>query len=365
MARSIAMVDAPPIPQDHQFPCKQCGAKVQFAPGTTSLTCPYCSTVNEIEVAEVEVQEQDFESYLQKLSSAKPQATVEVVKCGACGAEVRPPESVTSFKCCFCGTDIVSESRSCSVIQPEGVLPFKVTREEAVKKFRGWIGSLWWAPNKLKKQAMVDSAISGLYMPAWTYDAIVDTTYRGQRGDAYYVTVGSGKNSRRERRVNWRYAAGRVHNEFDDVLVLATRSLPEDKAKALDPWDLKEVLPFNPQFLAGFSAERYQIDLKQGFDIAKTEMAMWIETAIRNDIGGDEQRIEWKESHYYNITFKHLLLPVWLSAYRYQGKVFRFMVNARTGEVQGERPYSPWKIAFAVIGGVIALSLLIWLITSG
>ncbi|MFA6046135.1 MAG: hypothetical protein WC718_14215, partial [Phycisphaerales bacterium] len=114
-------------------------------------------------------------------------------------------------------------------------------------------------------------------------------------------------------------------------------------------------------YLAGFTAECYRVDLEQGFVIAQGLMQPSIDSTICSDIGGDEQRISGKDTNYSDITFKHLLLPVWISAYRFQGKVFHFLVNARTGEVQGERPWSAIKIACAVVLGLLLAVAIIWL----
>ncbi|MGF1453311.1 MAG: hypothetical protein ACFB21_14695, partial [Opitutales bacterium] len=117
-------------------------------------------------------------------------------------------------------------------------------------------------------------------------------------------------------------------------------------------------------FLAGFRTERYQIDLEDAFKEANEQMATEIERSIERDIGGDKQRIRHRDTRYRSITFKHLLLPVWASAYRFKGKVFRFVVNARTGEVQGERPWSWFKIGLA-IAGAIAVALIVYFVLSG
>jgi hypothetical protein len=122
------------------------------------------------------------------------------------------------------------------------------------------------------------------------------------------------------------------------------------------------VEPYKEAFLAGFTAERYQLSLPEGFVQAQQLMQPTIDATIRRDIGGDEQRITSKQSKYDNITFKHVLLPIWCSAYRYRSKLFRFLVNARTGEVQGERPYSPWKIAFAIVLGLLIIIPIVWFI---
>lgn len=346
------------------FPCAKCGAKLLFVPGATVLRCPYCNHENPIEAELNQVAEEDFEAALATLERAEPHEQTATVTCSACAAILTPAPGLTSFPCPFCNTSIVADSRWCSLVRPKGVLPFKITTEQSRDAFRKWIKSLWFAPNALKKRALIESAIRGIYIPAWTYDTQVTTHYTGQRGEHYYVTVGSGNNRRTERRTRWYPASGVVHNGFDDVLVPATRSLPDKLLHQLEPWDTKAVVPYQDDYLAGFTAERYVIDLKQGFEIAKNIMQAEIDSTIRRDIGGDEQRITSKRSTYRNIRFKHLLLPVWVSAYRYRDKLFQFLVNARTGEVQGERPWSAWKIAFAILGGLVIIGGIIYFVVS-
>jgi hypothetical protein len=138
---------------------------------------------------------------------------------------------------------------------------------------------------------------------------------------------------------------------FDDVLVLASHSLPKRYTDALEPWDLSALEPYAPEYLAGFRAEGYSVDLDDGFAQARDKMDATIARDVRFDIGGDRQRIHAIDTAVSDVTFKHILLPVWLAAYKYRGETYRFVVNARTGRVQGERPWSAWKIAVAVILG--------------
>jgi predicted RNA-binding Zn-ribbon protein involved in translation (DUF1610 family) len=345
-----------------RFPCRQCGADVEFAPGTDKVKCPYCSAENGVE-AQGAVEELDLIATLDGLEQAAPHAEARTIKCQACAAEVTAPPHVTSFSCCFCGTNIVSQVECASRLVPNGVLPFEIPREKAVESFRRWVSSRWFAPNRLKSQSLIDHQLAGVYMPAWTFDTAAQTSYTGLRGDAYYVTVGSGKNRRRERRIRWTHASGRVRNDFDDVLVIASHSLPEKLVKGLEPWDLKAVRPYADKWLAGFRAETYQIDLKGGWVAAQDLMEVVIVETIRADIGGDEQQVLTKQVRYSGMTFKHLLLPVWVSAYRFRGKLYRFVINARTGEVQGERPYSAVKITLAVIAGLIVAGLVAFFVT--
>jgi hypothetical protein len=205
----------------------------------------------------------------------------------------------------------------------------------------------------------------GAYVPAWTYDSDTYSNYTGERGDDYwdtefYTTFENGRSvtrTRQVRRTRWTSVGGQVHDAFDDVLVLASRSLPERYANALEPWDLPSLVPYRDEYLSGFAAETYQVDLVQGFETAKQIMAGQIRQTIAADIGGDHQRINSVDTRYRKVTFKHVLLPVWISAYRYQERVFRFLVNARTGEVQGERPWSAMKIAMLVIAIIVAVGI--------
>jgi len=201
-------------------------------------------------------------------------------------------------------------------------------------------------------------------MPFWTYDTATTTRYTGMRGDHYYVTESytdsQGKSQTRSvQKTRWSGASGTVNNNFDDVLVCASHSLPEKLTRDLEPWDLPELQGYDDRYLSGFVTESYQVDLKAGFDSAKQVMAPKIRSTICSDIGGDVQQVTTQSSDYNNITFKHILLPLWISAYKYNDKVYRFMINARTGEVQGERPWSVIKITLLVLG-VIAIGVGAW-----
>ncbi|MFO0858259.1 MAG: hypothetical protein U0640_12995 [Phycisphaerales bacterium] len=349
-------------PNQQRFPCKQCGAKLEFAPGQDALKCPYCNTVNEIKASH-DVAEEDLQEYLAKLENAKPHEVVTSVHCDACGADVNLPPNVTSLACTFCGSNIVARQNECSVIKPQALLPFKLPREQATDGYRKWIKGRFWAPGKLKRQAMLDESLKGVYLPHWTFDAFATTQYRGMRGDAYwetqYVTVNGQRQARQVRKIRWSPAAGTVTNNFDDVLIAASNTLNKEKVDELTPWDLNELVEYKDDYLAGFRAERYQTTLPDAFKQARGRMEPVIVMTIRQDIGGDEQRIEWKQTRWSDLTFKHILLPIWVSAYRFRGKVYQFMVNARTGEVQGDYPLSWVKIFFAILLGLIVIGIII------
>ncbi|HXQ68904.1 MAG TPA: hypothetical protein VN844_00325, partial [Pyrinomonadaceae bacterium] len=245
-------------------------------------------------------------------------------------------------------------------------------QRQASTDLKQWLSSRWFAPNDLKRFAQAES-INGVYLPFWTYDTSTKTHYTGHRGEHYWETEtyyerdAQGNQVQRTRQVMhraWYNAAGTVLGAFDDILIPATRSLPTDRLAALEPWDLAELKAYDPAFLSGFRAQRYQIDLGEGFEEAKRVVKPVIERDVRNDIGGDEQRIDTLSTSYYETTFKHLLLPVYAGAYRYNGQLYQILVNGRTGEIQGERPYSVWKIASLILFLAIVIGLLVLVFTN-
>ena len=254
------------------------------------------------------------------------------------------------------------------LIAPDGVLPVKLPKEKALSQLKQWLSSLWFAPNALKRLAQPEG-INGVYLPFWTYYFHTDSAYIGERGEHYYVTESytetdsNGNSVQRERQVQhtrWYPTNGRVSEDFSNVLIPATKSVPEERLNKLRPWDLNALCGYEPAYLAGFKAQHYQIELAQGFEEAKVMVASEIENQVRGDIGGDEQRVLSINTAYSSIFFLHLLLPVWIGAYRFQGRIFHVAINARTGDVEGERPYSVWKIGLlvaAIIAAIILVAL--------
>ncbi len=342
-----------------------------YQPGAQSITCPYCGHANAIPAGEQDIQELDFHEYLQTISQHEEVEEASAVRCSACGAETTLDPNIAADACPFCSSPLLPEEHKVTRIKPRSLLPFRIDRPKALEAFRRWLSTRWFAPNKLKHYARADSSrLSGMYVPYWTYDSKTTSWYRGERGEYYYTTETyttreNGKTvtkTRRVRHTRWYPVSGVVWRNFDDILVLASRSMPKKYADRLEPWDLQNLVEYDGSYLAGFRAEAYQVDLAEGFDEAKDVMAGSIRSDVRRDIGGDEQRIHTIRTQHDDVTFKHLLLPVWISAYRYKDEVYRFLVNARTGEVQGERPYSWVKIALAVLAGLTAAGLAFYLI---
>ena len=346
------------------FPCTGCGAKLSFAPGTRNLKCEFCGKQNEIAENDARIEELDFDTYLKALEGKQETFEEEHVKCDKCGAEQNLPANVFASVCTFCGASIVSKSYANRRIKPKAMVPFAIDRRHAQDAFRNWVKGLWLAPGELKKYAQSDAGVTGTYVPFWTYDCHTSTDYRGQRGENYYTTEtyttrnSSGESvtqTRQVKQTNWTPVSGHVDFFHDDVLVMASTSLPREVRGATAQWNLKALVPYQSEYLSGFRAEAYQVGLREGYPLAKEQIDSHVYGLVRADIGGDEQRVDDIATRYSDIKFKHVLLPVWISAYRFRNKTYRFLVNGQTGEVAGESPLSWQRVTFLVIAIVVVV----------
>src|ERR1044072_711495 len=360
----------------HRYPCPTCSAELVFEPRDGFLTCPFCGRKEPIPQDISEINEQSYEKYLRpsetRINKLAPEALE--VTCQGCSATVTftPPQIAGS--CPFCGNQIIAQPKSANpLVAPEAILPFSINQQQSDAALKKWLVTRWFAPNALYRLAYREGT-SGIYLPFWTFDANSLTAYTGERGEHYFVTEeftendAQGNPVRRIRRVqktNWFAVSGQVEHWFNDVLVAATKSINRDRLMALEPWDLPQLQAYNPAFIAGFKAQRYEVELSEGFETAKHLMTPKIYEDSRNDIGGDEQRVLTITTQHSGITFKHILLPVYLGAYKFNQKTYQIMINARTGTVQGDRPYSYWKIFFLFLAIIALSSLIVLFATSG
>ncbi len=367
-----------------ELPCSNCGAPLAYDPGALSLACAHCGTVNELPPEPEgpwgkagEVRELDYASALARESEDVGFEDAATIRCPGCGAEISFGPDTVADLCPFCATPLAkADSHPHRHPRPQAVLPFAIPEREARERMGHWLRGLWFAPPGLKEYARAGRPMVGVYLPHYTYDARGSAEYQGMRGDAYHVTqmVPVSRNGktrmvqRQVRKVRWRPVSGRVEHAFDEILVAASETLSPGGGAAQDGnriWDLAGLESYRTEFLAGFRAEAPTLALDQGFARAREAMEAALRDDVRADIGGDEQRIARMRSSYRAITFKHVLLPVWLAAYRFRGQPYRVVVNARTGAVSGERPWSAAKILVAILAGLLLLAGLAWLMAQG
>jgi len=353
------------------FTCPSCGAPQKFSPATGKLVCEFCRTQTDIKISQDIIHEYEFTEAVAALHTQKNQIIEKDIKCKKCGGSFTLTPYSFSSNCPYCGTPAITDF--IREITPKSLIPFRLSHKEAQVLFRQWVGSRWFAPNAFKKYLDGDNTLTGYYLPYWTYDSDTTTPYRGLRGDIYYVTVTKTivQNGRQrqirvqEPRINWTPVSGVVYVSFDDITIGASKTISRAILDSLEPWDTMSLVPFDEKYLSGFEAEEYTVGLDNGFEFAKAKMAHKIEQNIRYDIGGDQQQIQQMHTKHNDITYKNVLLPVWTASFQWKEKEYYYAINAQSGKIVGERPYSSMKIIFAILAALTLLAAFLYMNESG
>jgi DNA-directed RNA polymerase subunit RPC12/RpoP len=347
-----------------KFPCENCGADLRWEPGVTALQCEYCGFKKVVAQPTERVDEKSVDVALRAPRDLGWGAERKVMACKRCGAHTTLDPHVSSSACAFCGTTAVVEAPpNASVVRPEGLLPFRVPRDNAMQSFRSWLGTLWLRPNDLKSASRVDK-MQGAYIPFWTFDAATDSWWTAEAGYYYYVNVQVQVNGRtetqRQQRVRWEPASGFLQLFFDDVPVPASRGVDRSLTQKLEPFPTADLTPYDPSYLSGFLAEENAVDLPEALETAKERMRGDIRAACSREVPGDTQRNLSVNTQFDALAYKNALLPIWISAYDYHGQPYRFLVNGVTGQCTGTAPWSWIKVTLLIMTIAVIVIILLY-----
>jgi ribosomal protein S27E len=364
-----ASQDQPSLLTVGKHPCPECGANLEWSAARQALACPYCGTVVPWAPAqaadpETAIVEQDLEAALSNPASGRGWGgDRHEVKCQSCQAISVFVDSRVAQRCDFCGSpSIIAHESHQDAITPQSVLPFKFSDGQIRERMRKWYGSRWFAPNRLKSAALTDT-LHGVYLPYWTFDAQVSARWHADAGYYYYesetFTANGQAQVRQVRRVRWEPAAGSLEHFFDDALVPGTPGVHAGLLRKIEPFPtVTELKPYAPEFVRGWTVERYQIDLNQAQAVNQQDLQERVRGLCARQVPGDTQRNLQVDATYRGRTFKHVLVPVWLVNYTYGARSYQVVANGHTGAIAGEQPYSWIKITLAVIAVLIVLAFM-------
>jgi len=341
--------------------CPQCGATMDYDPSTGGLYCPFCDYREEIKAenaaGEETAKELDF-SKAEFTGNCDWGVSQKTVTCKSCGAVSVYDALEVASECPYCGSNQVMEASDVKTLAPNGVVPFAVTDKDASQKFLTWIKKKWFAPKAAKESAKAD-AFKGIYLPYWTFDADTKSDYTAEYGIDRKVKRGD----KEEIVTDWHRTQGHYEHFIDDALVAGSNEQNQYILQKAEPYDTNDCKAYKPEYLAGFSAQRYSVGLKDAWEKAKLfikdRLSNLISSKITSEHNADRVRNLVFSTTYSNITYKYVMLPVWLSTYKYNGKTYQFVVNGQSGKVGGEYPISPWRVLIAILIG-IAIIALIW-----
>ena len=342
--------------------CPQCGGTMDFDPATGGLHCPFCDYTEEIKAGSAgngpeKAEELDFAS-AEQTGNCDWGTEQKTVTCKNCGATSVYDALDVANVCPYCGSNQVMEAAAVDTLAPGGVVPFKVTAKQAGEAFTKWLKKKWFCPGKAKKSAEADS-FQGVYLPYWTFDSDTYTTYDAEYGKDRRVRRGKEETTV----TDWYRTSGSYSEFIDDELVCGSDRHEKGILHSIEPFDTADNKAYKPEYLAGFVAERYSLGLKDAWEKAKEQIRKKLQNGISSQIrsqhAADHVRNIRMNTRHSNITYKYLMLPIWLSSFEYNGKIYQFMVNGQSGKVGGKSPISVLRVLLAILL-VIAIIVLLY-----
>jgi hypothetical protein len=255
------------------------------------------------------------------------------------------------LRCAFCGSvSLQKQSRPTGRIRAEFILPFSVSREAASQRFREWIGGGFFRPFGIERHASVVETRS-LYIPFWVFSG---------RAHVYYT--GDTSHTPAFARADWAPVFGEQENELADVLVPASGSLTREEVAALEPFDFSPQETYTREALKDYPVEDFGVSRRGARPLARNRMIERLTHAAAAQIPGNHRNVHVNPL-FTDLRSAPALLPIWINAYQFRGKTFRFVVNGQTGKITGTAPFSYAKLALLILG-VLALAFLVLAIIS-
>ena len=339
--------------------CPACGANMVYDAKRGKLYCEHCGT--EAEVRSEESEELDFARLTQAFGDWDGET--HVFRCENCGAQEILTGGEIAKKCPFCGTTNIVRTEELPGLKPNAVVPFAITKEDAVSRVKRWAKKKLFAPRRFRKSADPEN-VSGMYTPAFSFDTSTDATYSGVLGEYRYRTKRVNGRMVRERYLVTFPIHGTFSMFFDDVLIQASDKIAQKSIDALQPFDTNESKEYRQEFLSGYTAGQYTKDGLACWEEARGVIRNRLKSAILATYRHDTVVSFDMQFRCKNTTFKYLLLPVYVGHCSWKKKLYNFFVSGHNGKVTGKTPVSPLKVALTVLVGLAVIAgivVYIWL----
>ena len=350
-----------------QFKCPCCGGSLQFDDKSQNIVCPYCDSQFTPEslkdyTDELATQPQEDTSWDESMVQAytnEEKKGIKIYSCDSCGGEIIVDETTSSTCCPYCGNNVLVSKELSGDLKPNYVIPFKNDKEVVKENLKKFFKKKPLLPSSFSKENVIEE-IKPLYVPFWLFDADVSGTVEFK-----------GETTRRWSDSNYDYRETKVYSilrggniAFDHVPVDGSKKMEDQLMESIEPYNFNEAVEFNAAYLAGYAADRYDVDKETTFDRATVRFRDGTVQAFRRDISGyDNVSMTRTNLQFDNTNAAYALYPVWILNTKWKDKNFRFAVNGQTGKIAGNLPVSVGKalgfwfmfffIFLAVIGGAI------------
>lgn len=362
------------------YKCPNCNGALEYDPITDEMQCSHCGgsyTMQEIEAASQKqtsfyeqqashnswgsnVSSQPWESTAssQSWGSVEPTASIKesddyieenniyaepemmeckIYTCTSCGAELAVNDMEVSTYCAYCGQPTIVYSRVSQEQKPRYILPFKISREQALGRIRERFGKGFLVPKEIKNFEL--EKLSGIYVPYFLFDAYY---YDNQR-----VTYSEGAGDKKKTR----FVDFEAECEFKKISCDASKKLNDESTQRLEPFMLDDLRDFEPAYLSGFYADRYDLSARQLTNVVVRRCKELFDREMKRQVGHENAAILKSKPKHEIRNSEYALLPVWFMTFRYKNEPYTMLVNGQTGKVVGAVPCDKTKagILFALI----------------
>lgn len=333
------------------YQCPRCGGRLVFDPGQSQLSCEYCGYTQESRPPQAAGdQEQVMDLVLPTTRAHLWAASQQRVACEACGAVTLLPPGQTADHCPYCASNrFVRSPEMSELIDPQSICLMRLNAKAAAERARQWLGKGWLSPDNLASSKV---KLQPAYFPFWTFSGTLELPWSCE------VNEGSSKYP------NWVARSGSEFELFDEILVSGMRSMSSEETKSIEPFNLKELVEFKPDYLAGWKALTYDYPMADASLCARELVTRKINHSLYSIVepGREKRDLEGRGGKWSGMTFKYVLLPLWVGAYQHKGKLYHVLVNGQTGKVGGSKPTDTSKAIIMAIGGVLILIVILILI---
>ncbi|MBR3867646.1 MAG: hypothetical protein IKM54_07640 [Butyricicoccus sp.] len=359
------------ILQEYQCPC--CGGAIEFSSALQKMKCPYCGTEYEMEtlasydteLKNEPVSEMTWENAAGSEWGEAEAEGLHAYACKSCGGEIVGDETTAATSCPYCGNPVVIMGRLSGSLKPDLVIPFQLDKKAAKAALKKHYSGKRLLPNAFKNKNHIDE-IKGIYVPFWLFDADADAHIR------YKAT-----RVRRWSDANYDYTETSFFSvirggtiAFQNVPVDGSAKMTDELLESIEPFDLSEAVDFQTAYLAGYLAEKYDVDSGQSIQRANERVQKSTEEAFADTVQGFAT-VEPEASgiRLENGRAKYALLPVWLLNTTWNGQKYTFAMNGQTGKLVGDLPVDQaackkwfFGLTGAISAACFAVSWLLWLL---
>lgn len=350
-------------PEIVDFKCPQCGATTAYSAKGGGLTCTHCGYYEPPEKPVVGRRAEEYEFTLETMERAAHgwgEARKDLA-CQNCGAVATISAESLTYTCAFCGSNkVIQRQAAQDMLRPRFLVPFKIDAAACHNLTREWLGGSWMVPGQLKRFARV-AEFTGVYLPYWTFDAVTNAAWKAEVGHTHTRRYREGGKWKQHTVVEWRWESGQVRLNIDDLIIEGTKKLSRVLLERLKRYDLGELTPYEPRYLAGLQARAYDVPLEKAWEIARQRMREETRQACIAQASTSKVRNFSMNLDFSDELWRFILLPIYVAAYRYQEKSYQVMVNGQTGTVSGQRPVD-WTRVWLAVAALLVPGVLLGLL---